>query len=149
MMPSDDLPLHCQEELRVLRRWGWDRTHCQRTAEAWLRNMDQRRDLLMPFFRATYGKDADAWRRHDDCLVGSGPGRNRRRGPGRGLEPGGARVGTSDGYGGRYRGQLRVLLGDQPIDAAVGLPYQPRSHPRSISLSRCFDATARDRRRWC
>lgn len=61
MMPSDDLPLRCQDDLRLLQQWRWDGTHYQRTSEAWLRNMDQRRATLMPLFRETYGEDADVW----------------------------------------------------------------------------------------
>ena len=58
MMPSDDLALRCQDDLRLLARWRWDGTHYQRTAEAWLARMDARRDALMPLFEATYGVDA-------------------------------------------------------------------------------------------
>ena len=62
MMPSDDLALQCQDDLRLLRRWRWDGTHYQRTSEAWLRNMDERRDTLMPLFEQTYGREeAGVW----------------------------------------------------------------------------------------
>jgi cyclopropane-fatty-acyl-phospholipid synthase len=61
MMPSDDLALRCQDDLRLLQQWRWDGTHYQRTSEAWLRNMDQRRATLMPLFRETYGEEADVW----------------------------------------------------------------------------------------
>ena len=62
MMPSDDLALHCQDDLCLLRRWRWDGTHYQRTAEAWLRNMDDQRESLMPLFEQTYGRDeAGIW----------------------------------------------------------------------------------------
>jgi cyclopropane-fatty-acyl-phospholipid synthase len=61
MMPSDDLALWCQDDLRALQRWRWDGTHYQRTAEAWLGNMDARRELLGPLFEATYGADAALW----------------------------------------------------------------------------------------
>jgi cyclopropane-fatty-acyl-phospholipid synthase len=61
MMPSDDLALQCQDDLRLLQRWRWDGTHYQRTAEAWLRNMDERRASLWPLFERTYGVDADVW----------------------------------------------------------------------------------------
>ncbi|MDE2094487.1 MAG: class I SAM-dependent methyltransferase [Burkholderiales bacterium] len=57
MMPSDDLALHCQDDLRLLRRWRWDGSHYARTAEAWLRNMDDQRDALMPLFERTYGQE--------------------------------------------------------------------------------------------
>jgi cyclopropane-fatty-acyl-phospholipid synthase len=61
MMPSDDLALHCQDALRLLQRWRWDGTHYQRTAEAWLHNMDRRRDALRPLFAKVYGSDAGVW----------------------------------------------------------------------------------------
>ena len=61
MMPSDDLALHCQDDLRVLQQWRWDGTHYQRTAESWLRNMDERRSALLPLFRQTYGEGAELW----------------------------------------------------------------------------------------
>jgi cyclopropane-fatty-acyl-phospholipid synthase len=61
MMPSDDLALHCQDDLKLAQRWRWDGTHYERTAEAWLRNMDDERDALMPLFESTYGIDADVW----------------------------------------------------------------------------------------
>ena len=58
MMPSDDLALLCQDELRLAQRWRWDGTHYQRTAEAWLRNMDEQRGALLPLFEHTYGPEA-------------------------------------------------------------------------------------------
>jgi cyclopropane-fatty-acyl-phospholipid synthase len=61
MMPSDDLALHCQDDLRLLTRWRWDGTHYQRTSEAWLRNMDDNRAALWPLFERTYGSDAGVW----------------------------------------------------------------------------------------
>jgi len=62
MMPSDDLALHCQDDLRLLNRWRWDGTHYERTSEAWLRNMDEHRDTLMPLFEQTYGREqAGVW----------------------------------------------------------------------------------------
>jgi len=62
MMPSDDLALHCQDDLRLLNRWRWDGTHYERTSEAWLRLMDEQRDTLMPLFEQTYGREqAGVW----------------------------------------------------------------------------------------
>jgi cyclopropane-fatty-acyl-phospholipid synthase len=61
MMPGDATALHCQDDLRLQRQWRWDGTHYQRTAEAWLRNMDAGRPALLPLFEQTYGDEADAW----------------------------------------------------------------------------------------
>lgn len=62
MMPSDDLPLQCQDHLRLQQRWRWAGTHYQRTAAAWLAQMDASRQLLMPLFERTYGpQEAGLW----------------------------------------------------------------------------------------
>jgi cyclopropane-fatty-acyl-phospholipid synthase len=61
MMPGDDLALNFQDDLRVERRWRWDGTHYQLTAEAWLQRMDAARDALMAVLAATYGDQAELW----------------------------------------------------------------------------------------
>lgn len=62
MMPSDDLALRFQERLRLLRRWRWDGTHYQKTANAWLANLDANRDSALPLLAETYGADvAEQW----------------------------------------------------------------------------------------
>ena len=61
MMPSDELPLRFSRHLQVQNRWRWDGRHYQRTANAWLANMDARREAVWPILEATYGK-ADALR---------------------------------------------------------------------------------------
>jgi cyclopropane-fatty-acyl-phospholipid synthase len=61
MMPSDDLALHFQDDLRLLNQWRWDGTHYERTAHAWLANMDDKRDVLWPLFESIYGEDASVW----------------------------------------------------------------------------------------
>lgn len=63
MMPSDDLPLHFQEHLKLTRRWRWDGTHYQKTANAWLQNMDAHENEITPILQQTYGaENAVKWR---------------------------------------------------------------------------------------
>ncbi|RYF60922.1 MAG: methyltransferase domain-containing protein, partial [Comamonadaceae bacterium] len=62
MMPSDDLALQCQDDLRLRSHWRWDGTHYERTAGAWLARMDAQRAEILPLFVATYGADqANLW----------------------------------------------------------------------------------------
>ena len=43
IMPSDELPLRFQEHLTLLRRDRWNGRHYEKTANAWLSNMDARK----------------------------------------------------------------------------------------------------------
>lgn len=58
MMPSDDLALRFQEGLRFAGRWRWDGTHYERTANAWLANLDARREQALAVLAAVYGPQA-------------------------------------------------------------------------------------------
>ena len=58
MMPSDDLPLHFQEQLRFVRQWRWNGRHYEKTANAWLRNMDQHKAVLWSIVQDAYGPEA-------------------------------------------------------------------------------------------
>jgi cyclopropane-fatty-acyl-phospholipid synthase len=54
-MPSHELLTHFQERLSLAEDWTLSGVHYQRTAEAWLVNMDAHRDEILPLFRDTYG----------------------------------------------------------------------------------------------
>jgi cyclopropane-fatty-acyl-phospholipid synthase len=56
IMPSEDLLVHFQRDLQLLERWRVDGRHYQRTAEAWLANMDRHEQEIRPILAATYGE---------------------------------------------------------------------------------------------
>lgn len=63
MMPSDDLPLHFQLDLKLLKRWRWNGTHYEKTANAWLENMDNHHDEIDAILENTYGlENVEKWR---------------------------------------------------------------------------------------
>ncbi|WP_293779647.1 cyclopropane-fatty-acyl-phospholipid synthase family protein [uncultured Oxalicibacterium sp.] len=61
MMPSDALPLHFQRHLALQQQWRWSGTHYEKTANAWLAEMDANSDRIMHLFEKTYGEDAQRW----------------------------------------------------------------------------------------
>ena len=52
------MPLRFQDDLRAVRRWRWDGTHYEKTANAWLANLDARRDEALRVLADVYGADA-------------------------------------------------------------------------------------------
>jgi cyclopropane-fatty-acyl-phospholipid synthase len=61
-MPSHELLTKFQERLTLVSDWVVNGTHYQKTAEAWLSNMDAHREQILPLFRKTYGpKNAIKW----------------------------------------------------------------------------------------
>jgi cyclopropane-fatty-acyl-phospholipid synthase len=62
LMPSEDLLLRMQRDLLVEEQWRIDGVHYQRTALAWLANLDRERKSLLELFAALY-PEGDAARR--------------------------------------------------------------------------------------
>jgi cyclopropane-fatty-acyl-phospholipid synthase len=61
-MPSHELLMQFQERLTLVSDWIVSGTHYQRTAEAWLANMDAHRREILPLLSATYGPgSAERW----------------------------------------------------------------------------------------
>ena len=56
IMPSDDLPLYFQDDLKFINRWRWDGTHYEKTANAWLENMDMNAEAITLVLGETYGE---------------------------------------------------------------------------------------------
>ena len=55
MMPSAALPLHFQRHLQIAAQWSWSGTHYERTANAWLENLDSQKAEALGILEATYG----------------------------------------------------------------------------------------------
>jgi len=55
IMPSDDLLLYFQDDVKLRNHWQVNGQHYQKTAEGWLANMDAHREQIMPVFVKTYG----------------------------------------------------------------------------------------------
>lgn len=61
-MPSDDLLLYFQRDLRIQNHWHVSGTHYQKTSEAWLTRMDANAEELKPLIAETYGEEnAKQW----------------------------------------------------------------------------------------
>ncbi len=56
-MPSDDLLLYFQNDVKIRNHWLVNGQHYQKTAEAWLVNMDRHRESLLKVFSGVYGKN--------------------------------------------------------------------------------------------
>ena len=55
IMPSDDLLAHFQDDLVLTDHWRLDGTHYERTLRAWLRSLDEHREMVEPVLAETYG----------------------------------------------------------------------------------------------
>lgn len=62
-MPSDDLLLYFQDDLKIQNHWCLSGVHYQKTAEAWLENFDANQPAIIPILEKTYGKsNVRRWR---------------------------------------------------------------------------------------
>lgn len=61
LMPADDLLLSCQDDLVVQDHWRLDGRHYEKTANAWLANLDAHRADILPILRQTYGPGQEQW----------------------------------------------------------------------------------------
>ncbi len=61
-MPSENLLLNFQDDLKVVKQWWIGGQHYQKTANHWLERMDAARQPILDVFRKAYGeKDAAIW----------------------------------------------------------------------------------------
>ncbi|RUS84211.1 hypothetical protein EGW08_008015 [Elysia chlorotica] len=58
-MPSSDLFLYFQNDVRLVDFWSINGTHYSKTLEAWLTKMDQNMGKVKEIFDRAYGKDSD------------------------------------------------------------------------------------------
>ena len=61
-MPSENLLLNFQDDVRLLQQWWVSGTHYEKTANHWLAGMDAKKPEIMEIFRLGYGeKEAVIW----------------------------------------------------------------------------------------
>ena len=62
MMPSDDLLLYFPKDLILEAHWRVNGKHYQKTAKAWLKNLETRRKEIIPVLEKNYGSEnASSW----------------------------------------------------------------------------------------
>ncbi|MES0872611.1 SAM-dependent methyltransferase [Sinimarinibacterium thermocellulolyticum] len=59
-MPSENLLLNFQDDVKLERQWWLSGTHYERTANHWLASMDAKKAQIMPVFRRAYGDEQAA-----------------------------------------------------------------------------------------
>lgn len=61
VMPSNDLFLHFDDYLTLDEMWKVNGRHYEKTSNAWLENMDENRDKIIPILKKTYGNEYRKW----------------------------------------------------------------------------------------
>jgi cyclopropane-fatty-acyl-phospholipid synthase len=56
IMPSEDLLLYFQRDVRLVRQWHVGGRHYEKTADAWRRNLDAHRGEILELFAEAYGR---------------------------------------------------------------------------------------------
>jgi cyclopropane-fatty-acyl-phospholipid synthase len=60
-MPSENLLLHFQDDLKIEQQWMVDGRHYEKTSNHWLAGMDANKAAILPIFEQAYGQDAAIW----------------------------------------------------------------------------------------
>jgi len=60
-MPSENLLLNFQDDVKLEQQWWVSGTHYERTSNHWLAGMDAHKAEILEIFRKGYGKDAAVW----------------------------------------------------------------------------------------
>ncbi|MBJ8419983.1 SAM-dependent methyltransferase [Acinetobacter courvalinii] len=61
LMPASSTFLHFQDHLELAQHWQWSGIHYEKTANAWLDNMDRHEQQLKPLFDEVYAQEAGIW----------------------------------------------------------------------------------------
>lgn len=61
LMPSENLLLNFQDDLKLERQWWVSGQHYEKTSNHWLAGMDAARARILPVFRQAYGDEARVW----------------------------------------------------------------------------------------
>jgi len=61
IMPGHELISHFDNDLVIEKNWTVNGNHYHKTAEAWLKNMDNHKKEIKKIFRHTYGKYCNKW----------------------------------------------------------------------------------------
>lgn len=61
MMPSQSLLLYFQDHLKIEKTWRVSGLHYARTCRDWLKNMDDRAEVIREIFQRSYGSESEVW----------------------------------------------------------------------------------------